>query len=481
MQKYGISKWPDVDENNKKLADLFSQPVRKLKQEALDKYYDYYNTKCSKSKAMITEAKERIVGGVQHNLALNYPFPIAVRKVDGAYMWDVDDNKYIDFLQAGGPTVLGSNNPVVRNKVIELINECGPSPGLFHEYEYKLADLVHKYVPSVEMFRMLGSGTESCMAAIRIARAYTNHRYVIKSAGGYHGWSDQLLYDIREAGTKNSHAAGIPEACYADTQAVLVNDLDLMRDQMIKNEANGGTACIIVEPLGPEAGARLISEDYNKGLRKLCDEFGALLIFDEVISGFRIGLGCAQGYFDVKPDITVFGKALTGGYPAAGAIGGKKEVMACLTAGLGKAVNNVMVGGTLSANPLSCVAGYYSLLEIEKTDACVKAGKAGDRITTGLNELAKKHGLPFVFFNQGSVVHFDVTGKMSIVYTEENYKELHKKAAERLQQLSEMGMALMAEGIVSIAAQRLYMSLADTDDVIDAALDRFDSIFSNYI
>jgi len=480
MQSYGVADWQDTDEINEKLDDLFSQPVRKLKQSALDKYYEYYEKKCSKSKELSTKAKEIIIGGVQHNLALNYPFPIAVKKAYGAYMWDIDDNRYIDYLQAGGPTILGSNNDAVREKVIGLLNECGPSTGLLHEYEYKLAELIKRLMPSIEAFRMLGSGTEGCMAAIRIARGYTKNKYVIKIAGGYHGWSDQLLYDIREAGTKNAHAAGVPEACYQDTQAIPVNDVEAARDQLKKNKDKGGTACIIVEPIGPESGTRQVYPEYNSELRKLCDEFGALLIFDEVVSGFRMGLGGAQGYFNVKPDITVFGKAITGGYPAAGAIGGKKEVMECLTAGLGKAVNNVMVGGTLTANPLSCAAGYYSILEIEKTNAFAKAGEVGDRLTSGLNELVDQYKLPFVIYNQGSIVHFDVTGRLNIVYTEENFEKIHKEAQARLVQLSEIGMALMAEGIVTIAAQRLYTSMADGDDIIKSTLDKFENIFSNF-
>ena len=207
---YGIQYWQDTDKINAKLKNLLDTPIRQLNQRSLDKYNRYYNVECKTSKDMIEKAKERIVGGIQHNLALNYPFPLAMKKVEGAYMWDVDDHKYIDLLQAGGPTVLGSNYGPVKEKVIELINNCGPVTGLFHEYEYKLAELIHENMPSVESFRMLGSGTEGVMAAIRIARGFTNKKYVIKICGAYHGWSDQMVYDIRFPGSKSSYAPGIP-------------------------------------------------------------------------------------------------------------------------------------------------------------------------------------------------------------------------------------------------------------------------------
>lgn len=479
-ESYGIKNWQDTKTLNAKLKNLLESPIRQLKDEAIETYSRYYNVECKKSKAMIEEAKHRIVGGVQHNLALNYPFPIAMNKVDGAYMWDVDGHKYIDLLQAGGPTVLGSNYGPVKEKAMEVIADCGPVVGLFHEYEYKLADLIHQHMPSIESFRMLGSGTEGAMAAIRIARGYTGNKYVIKNCGAYHGWSDQLAYDIRFPGTKGSYGPGIPDECQMYTQAVPINDLEVMRNQLKINREKGGTACIIVEPFGPESGTRQIEEGYNQELRALCNEFGALLIFDEVVTGFRTGLGGAQGYYGIKPDLTVFGKAITGGYPAAGGVGGSKEVMSCLTPGLGNKVNKVLVGGTLSANPLSCVAGYYAIKEIEKTDACVKAGAAGDRLTIGMQEIFDRYELPFVAYNQGSIVHFDATGHLYLSYGKDNYDEMLEINHSRQTQLNQLGMALMAEGLVTIAAHRAYTSLADTENVIDEALNRVESICRSY-
>ncbi|RPI32326.1 MAG: aminotransferase class III-fold pyridoxal phosphate-dependent enzyme, partial [Chloroflexota bacterium] len=182
-QSYAISEWHNTEEVYARLNDLIRQPMRPVRRDRMQAFLKYFEDNCSRSKALTDEAKQVIPGGVQHNLAFNYPFPLAVEKADGAYMWDVDGNRYIDFLQAGGPTLLGSNNPQVREKVFEMLQSCGPVTGLFHEYELKLAELIHRLMPSIEMFRMLGSGTESVMAAIRAARAFTGKKKVIKAGG----------------------------------------------------------------------------------------------------------------------------------------------------------------------------------------------------------------------------------------------------------------------------------------------------------
>jgi glutamate-1-semialdehyde aminotransferase len=395
-QQYAISEYPNVGEVYAKLENLISQPTRPVRREKMTKYLNYFDTKCVRSKQLTGEAKQIIPGGVQHNLAFNYPFPIAIEKADGAYLWDADGNKYIDFLQAGGPTILGSNYAPVREKVIEMLQTCGPVTGLFHEYELKLAQLVQRFMPSIEMFRMLGSGTESVMAAIRAARTFTKKKYVIKVGGAYHGWSDSMVYGLHIPGTGRLEAKGIPRGAGASTREFYPNALGALKRQLLLNRLRGGTAAVIVEPVGPESGTRPVPKDFNQKVRELCDEFDALLIFDEVVTGFRLGLGGAQGYFNVKPDLTVFGKCITGGYPMAGGVGGRRDVIATFAAG---------IGGTLSANPLSCVAGYYALLEMERTNAAVIAGKAGDRLTKGLQTIIEKYSLPFVAYNQGSIVH----------------------------------------------------------------------------
>ncbi len=436
----------------------------------------YFESSCARSKALTDEAKRYIPGGVQHNLAFNYPFPIAIEKAEGAHLWDVDGNTYIDFLQAGGPTVLGSNYAPVREKVIEVLQSSGPVTGLFHEYELKLAQLINRLMPNIEMFRMLGSGTEGVMAAIRAARAFTGKKHVIKVGGAYHGWSDQMVYGLHIPGTRRFEAAGIPRGASSTTQEFYPHSLDALRRTLRLNRLRGGTAALIVEPLGPESGTRPVHFDFNRQLRALCDEFGALLIFDEVVTGFRIGLGGAQGYFGVKPDLTVFGKCITGGYPMAGGVGGRREVVQRFAAGIGGTGERAYVGGTLSANPLSCAAGYYALLEMERTNAPVLAGRAGDRLTRGLNQIIARHQLPFVAYNQGSIVHLETAGVMLLDL--KNPIRLLRQLKPRKHMMEEMGAAYMAQGLVTLAGSRMYTSMADTDDVIDEALERFEYVLT---
>lgn len=523
----GISKWPDANQIYKELADLTSKPIWCVSDEYLKKVLDHYETNCKGSKEITTEAKKYIPGGVQHNLAFNYPFPLCMDKAEGAYLYDRDGNKYFDFLQAGGPTILGSNYLPVREKVFELLNTCGPVTGLFHEGELLLAKKINELMPACEMFRMLGSGTESVMAAIRVARCATKHKRIIKVGGAYHGWSDQMVYGLKIPGSRQfleSH--GIPGS-YKTTDEVRPNDLKMLEKMLRRNKLKGGTAAVIVEPVGPESGTRPVDFDYNEKARILAKKYGALFIFDEVVTGFRVGIHGAAGYFfgdkykvddtpvfvdgkpwmvddkkiengkvvkfrrqgtgrDMYPDLTVFGKIVTGGYPSAGGVGGKREYISLMAAGLAGMGKKAYVGGTLAANPLSSYAGYLAICEIEKQNACEKAGHAGDRLTAGLKELIKKHGLPFVVYNTGSIVHLECTGAMSFDFSSFNILKslipMLKKKPEMLRRkvaMEQMGAAYAANGIITLAGSRLYTSMADTDEVVDAALEKFDEVFAH--
>ncbi len=523
----GISKWPDANQIYKELADLTSKPIWCVSDEYLKKVLDHYEINCKGSKEITTEAKKYIPGGVQHNLAFNYPFPLCMDKAEGAYLYDRDGNKYFDFLQAGGPTILGSNYLPVREKVFELLNTCGPVTGLFHEGELLLAKKINELMPACEMFRMLGSGTESVMAAIRVARCATKHKRIIKVGGAYHGWSDQMVYGLKIPGSRQfleSH--GIPGS-YKTTDEVRPNDLKMLEKMLRRNKLKGGTAAVIVEPVGPESGTRPVDFDYNEKARILAKKYGALFIFDEVVTGFRVGIHGAAGYFfgdkykvddtpvfvdgkpwmvddkkiengkvvkfrrqgtgrDMYPDLTVFGKIVAGGYPSAGGVGGKKEYIGLMAAGLAGMGKKAYVGGTLAANPLSSYAGYLAICEIEKQNACEKAGHAGDRLTAGLKELIKKHGLPFVVYNTGSIVHLECTGAMSFDFSSFNILKslipMLKKKPEMLRRkvaMEQMGAAYAANGIITLAGSRLYTSMADTDEVIDAALEKFDEVFAH--
>ncbi len=475
---FAISEYHDIKPIYQKLEKLVSLPLQHIAPQKMQEYMDFYNQKCLNSKAVYEKAQQYIPGGVQHNLAFNHPFPLAFNKAEGAYLYDIDGNSYIDFLQAGGPTVLGSNYALVREKAIALINECGPSTGLLHEYEYKLAELICMHIPSVEKFRMLGSGTEAVMGALRLARIKTGKKKIIKIGGAYHGWSDQMVYDLRIPGTLFFDAKGIPFMMHWHTQAVPPNDIEGLESTLKWNQLRGGTAAVILEPLGPESGTYPVYKEFAQQARALCDKYGALLIFDEVVTAFRVGMSGAQGYFGVKPDLTIFGKVVAGGYPSAGGIGGRADLMDGLAAGL-QGGKKVKVGGTMAANPLSCCAGYYTLLEIEKTNACEKAGKAGDRITKGLNGLIDKYGLPFVAYNQGSICHLEAAGTLFVKIKLLKIKSVLAEINERKKLMEEYGAAYMAEGIVTLAGSRLYCSMADTDEVVDEALNRFERVFKN--
>jgi len=478
-QEYAISRWPDADELIAKARRLVSSPPRPIRRDKMREYLDFFEKRCGGSKAATAEAAKYIPGGIQHNLAFNHPFPLSITRADGAYLWDVDGNRYIDFIQAGGPTVLGSNYAPLREKVIEVLEECGPVTGLFHEYELKLARLINGHMPSVEMFRMLGSGSEGVMAAIRAARNFTGKNGIIKVGGAYHGWSDQLVFGTRIPGTGTYEAAGIPEGCLQHTQEFFPNDIDGeqgLRALLEKNESQGGTAAVILEPIGPESGTRPVRRDFNGRVRELCDEFGALLIFDEVVTAFRLGLGGAQGYFGVKPDLTVFGKCVAGGFPAAGGVGGRADVMSTFSAGIGSGGQRTLVGGTLSANPLSSAAGYFALLEMERTNAPVLAGRAGDKLCQGLQTIIDDLDLPFFVYNHGSIIHLETHGVLLLDVSDPDF---FAKVAQRKEIAEEMGAAYTAEGIITLAGSRLYSSMADTDEVVEGALDGFARALGN--
>lgn len=484
-QGYGITRWANAQEINASLKELTSKNIYSIPKQVYDDICkNYYDVKCAKSKEITSEAKKYIPGGVQHNLAFNKPFPMCMVKADGAYLTDIDGNEYIDFLQAGGPTILGSNYKPIQTEAIKLIKECGPVTGLFHEAELLIAKEINKHMPNVEMFRMLGSGTESVMAALRIARCQTKNKRIIKIGGAYHGWSDQMVYGLKVPGTRQFlESFGIPNVIFSVIDEVRPNDLNMLEDYLKINKRRGGTAAVIVEPVGPESGTRPVDLDYNKKALELAHAYGALFIFDEVVTGFRVGLGGAQGFFDVKPDLTIFGKIVAGGYPAAGGVGGKKEYVSLLAAGVAGGAKKAYCGGTLAANPLSAMAGYTAIKEIAKTNACYKAGLAGNRLTDGLVGLIEKYGLPYVAYNQGSIVHLECTGAMSYDFSSKNMLNLLKvlkmkdMIMVRKVAMEHMGAAYMANGLVTLAGSRLYTSMADTDEIIDEALNRFENVF----
>ncbi|MEN8250405.1 MAG: aminotransferase class III-fold pyridoxal phosphate-dependent enzyme [Bacteroidota bacterium] len=478
---FAIQHYHDVKDIYARINKLISQPIHPVKRNEMQEYLDVFEKKYASSKSVIESAKNYIPGGVQHNLAFNYPFPIVFDRAEGAYLYDKDGKRHIDFLQAGGPTVLGSNYLPVREKILNLINTTGPSTGLFHEYELKIAKFICTHFPGVDMFRMLGSGTEGVMAAIRIARLATGKKNIIKIGGAYHGWSDSMVYALRIPGTAGFDAHGIPRASRKYTQEAFPNSIKSLERKLRLNKLMGkGTAAVILEPIGTESGTRPVDFEYNKQVRELCNQYNALLIFDEVVTAFRIGISGAQGYYGVKPDLTVFGKVVAGGYPSAGGLGGSRDLMEYLAAGLQAGKKRAMVGGTLAANPISSAAGYYTMVEIEKQNACAKAGRAGDKLTEGLQKLIKNYQLPFVAYNQGSICHLETAGTMFLPVNMKRPWTIPKTLKEvksRKHMMEEMGAAYMVEGIVTLAGSRMYTSMADTDEVINEALNGFERVF----
>jgi glutamate-1-semialdehyde 2,1-aminomutase len=239
----------------------------------------------------------------------------------------------------------------------------------------------------------------------------------------------------------------------------------------------------MLEPIGPESGTRPVDFDFPAGCRALCDKYGALLIFDEVVTGFRMGTGGAQEYFGVLPDLTVFGKVVAGGYPGAGGLGGKDEYMKFLGAGLDEhGGKKALVGGTLAATPLSCCAGYHMICEIERTRAWETAAKMGDRLTDGLNALIDKKGLPFVAYNVGSICHLDTVGTMHFAIRWKKPWQIPtvlKETSKRKAEMQHIGAAYMAEGLVTLAGNRMYTSAAYNETDIDTAVAAFERVFDN--
>jgi glutamate-1-semialdehyde 2,1-aminomutase len=227
-----------------------------------------------------------------------------------------------------------------------------------------------------------------------------------------------------------------------------------------------------------------VTKEFIRGTEELAHKYGALLIFDEVVTGFRIGTGGAQSYFGVDPDLTIFGKVIAGGYPGAGGIGGHRDCMQHLGAGLdssGKKIKKALCGGTMAATPISCCAGYYMIEEIEKQNACEKAGRMADRLVEGIRKSVKKYRLPFVVFNQGSICHVDTVGTMHFAIDwSKPWKLPHilKETDVRRKEMEHMGAAYMAEGLVTLAGSRLYTSAAYDETMIDDVIERFDRVFS---
>lgn len=445
---------------------IVNSPIRPIPAETLQKVGMQFHQRSPKSAANYKQMVEVIPGGLQHNLGSTHPFALAFNKAKGDKVYDLDGNAYTDYLMDGGPIILGHHFEPLDKEVVKLITDQGPAVGLTHENELRFAKEIIKTVPSVEMVRFVASGTEADMLAIRLARVYTGRPKIIKISGNYHGWGDQLILSLNFPGTGPMDAAGIPQGCYADIVEVFQNDFDGLAKAFETHK--GEIAAVLMEPGGGHAGTFLSHPDWEKTARELCDQHGALLIFDEVITGFRLALGCGEEYFGVKPDLTVFGKIISHGYPSAGALGGRKEIMQYCHPNQvdGK---KAFVAGTMSANAVMVTAGYFALKYIKEYRAIDKAAAYADKLTAALNELFDtRKDLPFFAYNLKSVVHVETScyNGLSVV---ENMAERLPEALQRYATLQAYAMAMLTQGVQSLG-DRFYCCLAHDEASLEHTL-----------
>ena len=367
----------------------------------------------SRSETLFTEAVERIPGGVNSPVRAFGSVgetPRFIASAKGAYMTDADGQTYLDFVGSWGPMILGHNRREIREAVTEAAAR-GLSYGAATEIEVEMARLVCELAPGVELVRMVNSGTEAVMSAIRAARGYTGRAKIIKFNGCYHGHSDCLLVQagsgVMTAGLPGS--AGVPAGCTADTLTAEYNDLGSVEALFQANP--GEVACVVVEPVAANMGVVPPAPGFLQGLRQLCDRHGSLLIFDEVITGFRLGLTGAQGYYGVTPDLTTFGKIIGAGMPV-GAYGGRRDIMK-MVAPLGA----VYQAGTLSGNPVAMAAGLSQLYYLRDHPQVYQAlEERGQMLRTGLTKAAEEQQVPICVTGVGSLCCLFFTGGPVVDY-----------------------------------------------------------------
>ena len=353
----------------------------------------------AKSEQLFEQAQKYIPGGVNspvRSFRAVGGTPAFLARGQGSRVWDVDGNEYIDYLGSWGPLVLGHAHPAVVDAVKDA-TEKGTSFGAPVENEVTLATLICQALPSVEMVRLVNSGTEACMSAIRLARAFTGRNKVIKFAGCYHGHADGLL--VKAGSGAMTHgiptSAGVPESYASETLVAEYNQLSTVEAALAAYPTD--IAAIIVEPVAGNMGVVPPAAGFLEGLRRLTADNGAMLIFDEVITGFRISYGGAQGLFGVRPDITCLGKIIGGGLPV-GAYGGRREIMERVAP-----LGDMYQAGTLSGNPLAVAAGVAALNELQKPDAYSRLDAMAQRLTEGLRQVFNRAEVPSTINRVGSM------------------------------------------------------------------------------
>jgi glutamate-1-semialdehyde 2,1-aminomutase len=423
----------------------------------------------TKSSDLYQKAQTTIPGGVNSPVrAFNGVggSPLFIERADGAFLFDVDGKAYIDYVGSWGPMILGHNHALVREAVVEAASR-GLSFGAPTELEINMAELVSELVPSMEQLRMVSSGTEATMSAIRLARGYTGRDKIIKFEGCYHGHADSLLVKAGSGALTlgQPSSPGVPADFAKYTLTARFNDLESVKALFDANK--GEIACIIVEPVAGNMNCIPPVKGFHQGLRELCDQEGALLIFDEVMTGFRVALGGAQAYYNIKPDLTTLGKIIGGGMPV-GAFGGRKEVMQYIAP-----TGPVYQAGTLSGNPVAMAAGYTCLNVLRNEGNEERLASKTKQLADGFKQLADKHGVPLLVHQVGGMFGFFFTDQEKVTC----YEDVARCDVEQFKRF----FHLMLEHGVYLAPSAFeasFTSLAHGTREIEATLEAADRSFA---
>ncbi|NIM32946.1 MAG: glutamate-1-semialdehyde 2,1-aminomutase [Pseudomonas stutzeri] len=423
----------------------------------------------SRSETLFASAQTHIPGGVNSPVRAFRSVggtPLFLKHAEGAYVIDEDDKRYVDYVGSWGPMILGHSHPQVLDAVRRQL-EHGLSYGAPTAMETEMAELVCRLVPSMEMVRMVSSGTEATMSAIRLARGYTGRDAIIKFEGCYHGHSDSLLVKAGSGALTQGvpSSAGVPADFAKHTLTLAYNDLDEVEATL--KEKGEQVACIIVEPVAGNMNCVPPAPGFLEGLRRLCDAHGVVLIFDEVMTGFRVALGGAQAYYGVTPDLSTFGKIIGGGMPV-GCFGGKRAIMERI-APLGP----VYQAGTLSGNPLAMAAGLTTLELISRPGFHDELGAYTSRMLQGLQDRADAAGIPFVTTQVGGMFGLYFSDADDIV----TFADVMASDADRFKRF----FHLMLEGGVYLAPSAFeagFTSIAHGDKELAITLDAAERAFA---
>ncbi len=413
-----------------------------------------------KSEQLFAESLNHIPGGVNSPVRAFRGVggqPFFAERAAGAHIWDVDGNDYIDYVGTWGPAILGHAHPAIV-QAVQAAAERGTSFGIPSEAEVRMAQVVKDCVPSVEKVRMVNSGTEACMSAIRLARGFTDRPKIIKFDGCYHGHVDSLLVKAGSGALTcgNPDSGGVPAEFTAHTIVLPFNDRDAVEQAFAANK--GQVAGIILEPVPGNAGVYLPRDGYLEFLREITTANNSLLIFDEVMTGFRVSLGGVQERFGITPDLSCFGKIIGGGLPV-GAFGGRAEVMDVLAPD-----GPVYQAGTLSGNPLAMAAGLATLEELKTGSAYEQLETIGTRLETGLNAAAERAGIPVITQRAGSM--------SCLFFAEEPVHNLAEAMNTDRERFKKYFHGMLAEGVylAPSAFEAAFLSAAHTEADIDSTI-----------